>query len=165
MSKYNVSIPDDMMSVINGCTASLAGVGAIGGLIGPGADLVVIGPVWVGMTISLADKSGANLSEQTAKKIAMAVLAGAGAFLTGTKIASVGLGWLAAAFTLGTSLIASAAANAALNAAFTRSYGRAAAKFFLTTERISSVDVAINILIALVGNEYGFSTPYDDLLT
>jgi uncharacterized protein (DUF697 family) len=165
MSKYNVTIPENMTSVINNCTASLAGVGAISGLIGPGSDLVVIGPVWVGMTISLADKAGSNLSEQTLKKIALAVLTGAGAFIAGAKIASVGLGWVAAFFTGGLSLAASAAVNAALNAAFTRSYGRAAARFFLATERISSTDVAVKLLIALVGADYGFSTPYDDLLT
>jgi uncharacterized protein (DUF697 family) len=165
MSKYNAAIPEDMSRIINNCTAALGGVGLIGGLIGPGADLVVIGPVWIGMTVKLADKAGQSMSEQTAKKLALAVCTGAGAFIGGAKIASTALAWLSAPFTFGASLAINAAANAGLNAAFTRSYGRACARFFLQTNRISDTDVAVKVLIALVGIDYGFSTPYDHLVS
>lgn len=165
MTKFNAKIPDDMNRIIDNCTATLGGVGIIGGLIGPGADLIVIGPVWIGMTIKLAEKAGNALSEQKAEKIALAVCTGAGTFIGGAKIASTALAWLSAPFTFGASLAVNAAANAALNAAFTRSYGRACARFFLQTDEIGSVDVAVRVLIALVGLDYGFSTPYDYLLS
>lgn len=164
MAKYNISIPDDMMAIINDCTAGLAGVGLVGGAIAPHADLIVIAPVWVNMTIKLADKAGASLSEQTAKKIALAVFAGAGAFVSGVKMASFVFGWVGALFTMGGSVAVSAVANAAINAAFTRSYGRAAAKFFLATDQIGGIDKAMKILIALAGADYGFKTPYDNLI-
>lgn len=165
MSKFNAEIPDDMSRIIDNCTAALGGVGLVGGLIGPGADLAVIAPVWVGMTVKLANKAGQSLSDQTAKKIAMAVCTGAGTFIGGAKVASTVLAWLTAPLTLGASLAVNAGANAALNAAFTRSYGRACARFFLANERISNTDVAVRILIALVGMDYGFSTPYDHLIS
>lgn len=154
-----------MNKIINNCTAILGGVGILVGLAGPGADLIVIGPVWIGMTLALAEKAGQNLSQQTAKKIALTVCTGAGVFIGGTKIAAVGIAWLTAPLTFGWSLVASAAANAALNAAFTRSYGRACARFFLQTERISNIDIAVKIMIALIGIDYGISTPYDHLLS
>ncbi|RQO66000.1 hypothetical protein DBR43_27545 [Pedobacter sp. KBW06] len=164
MSKFIVEIPNEMTTVINGCAASLGGVGAFSGMIGAGTDLGIIGPVWVGMTISLANKAGSDLSEQALQKIAIAVFTGAGSFIAGAKIASAGLGWIAAVFTGGLSLAASAAANAALNVAFTRSYGRAVARFFLAKEPISSTEIVVKMLIALLGADYGIKTSHDHLL-
>lgn len=165
MTKFDASIPDDMQSVIDNCTAGLAGVGFIAGPFGPGTDLPIIAPTWIWMTYELGQRAGSSLSKHKAKKIAMAVLTGAGAFLAGTKVASAVLGWLGAFFTLGSSLIISGVANAAINAAFTRSYGRSVAKFFIAAGDIDDVEVAIQVLIAMTGRDYGFKTPYDDLLT
>jgi uncharacterized protein (DUF697 family) len=165
MGKYNVEIPEDMLSVIQGCTASLGAVGIAGGLIGPGADLVVIGPVWIGMTVKLAEQAGQNMSEQTAKKIALAVCTGAGSFVGGAKVAATLIGWLTAPLTFGASLAVSAGTNAALNASFTYAYGKAIARFFLTTTEISNTDVVVKILIALVCTDLGFNTPYDNLIS
>ena len=164
MGKYNTDIPDNMLSVINNCTTGLGIAGIGGGLIGAGTDLIVIAPVWVGMTVNLAEKAGHHMTEQTAKKIALAVCTGAGTFIAGTKIASSVLGWIGAAFTFGASLALSAAANAALNASFTKAYGKAAARFFLKTTQISNIEVMVSVIIALMGADLGFSTPYDYLI-
>ena len=40
----------------------------------------------------------------------------------------------------------------------------AAAHLFLSDAKITSVDVAVRLLIALMGADLGFSTPYDDLI-
>ena len=167
MGRFSSSheIPENMKDTINACAVGLGFVGIPGGILGPGADLVVIAPTWVGMTVALADQAGHAMSKQTAKKIALAVAAGGGAFAGGTKIASTAIGWLAAPFTLGASLAISAAANAGLNASFTYAYGRAAARYFLQTREIDNIEVMVGVLIALIGADLGFNTEYDHLIS
>ena len=116
------------------------------------------------MTVKIAEKTRYKLSEKNANKIATSVVAGASAFIAGPKITSVVLGWLSAGFTLGASLAAPTVANSALNAAITRSYGRSVARFFLAGDQQSDVETIVKILIALVGLDYSFNTPYDDLI-
>lgn len=163
--KSNQTIPSEMRDLINISTGALGLTGVWGGIAGPGADLPVIIPAWIGMTVGLAGQAELDIDKQTAKKVAMAVCTGAGALMGGTKLAATGIAWLTAPLTLGWSLVASAAANATLNATFTRAYGRAVAKFFLQTEKIDNIDVMVRVLIALIGFDLGFSTPHDDLIS
>jgi hypothetical protein len=161
MKKYNFDIPEKMQSIIESYTVGLGATGVIGGLIGPGADLIIIGPSWIKMTIELAEEADEELSEQSIKKIVLAVLTGAGAFMAGTKAASTGLAWITAIFTGGVSLFISAAANASLNALFTASYGRAVSQYFLLKRKIGIVDLAVPSIIALIGLDLGL--PIDQL--
>jgi hypothetical protein len=112
-------IPQKMMDTINNCTLGLGGVGIVGGAIGPGADLIVIAPTWVGMTCTLAAQAGDSMEEDTAKKIAIAVATDVGGFVIGSKIAATVAGWLLALPSAGLSLGLSMAGNAALNAKMT----------------------------------------------
>lgn len=164
-SRYKIDIPSEMLETIENHSLTLGGVGTVGGLFGPGADLFVIIPAWVHMTISLADKADTYMSEQTAKKIATAVATGAGTIMAGAKAASTILSWLTAIPTFGLSLLASSIANTTLNYTFTQTYGRAVARLFLQTTEISDTETMIKILIALVGAELGFSTPHDHLIS
>lgn len=157
MASFSASqpIPTNMEDTINTCAIGLGGVGIVGGVIGPGADLIVIAPAWVVMTVKLADQAGQNMDEQTAKKIAIAVATGGGAMVSGSKIAATGLSWLTAPFTLGLSLVVAATANAALNAAFTKAYGRACARYFMQTDEIHSAEVMVATLLAMIGADMG----------
>ena len=161
MKKYNFDIPKEMQTIVNSYTKGLGATGIVGGLIGPGADLIVIAPAWIKMTIELAKEADEELSEQTIKKIVLAVMTGAGAFMAGTKAASTGLAWVTAIFTGGISLAISAAANAGLNAAFTASYGRAVSRYFLLKRKIGIADLAVPTIIALIGLDLGI--PIDNL--
>lgn len=149
-------IPEKMKSIIKTCANGLGGVGIFGGLAGPGADLAIIIPTWVGMTMALADEANHTMSTQTAKRIALAVTTGLGAFMGGTKLASTGIAWLTAPFTGGASLAIAAAANAALNLTITRAYGRAVARYFIQVDEIDAIDVIITILISFVKSDLGF---------
>jgi uncharacterized protein (DUF697 family) len=150
-------IPRNMLNTIEGCAGGLGGVGIFGGLAGPGADLVVIAPVWAGMVVTLAVQAGKNMDKETAKKLTIAVATGVGSFALGTKVGATVLGWLLAIPSAGLSLAASAAANAALNAKFTHAYGKAVALYFLQTDSIDSIDVMTQVLISLVAIQFGFS--------
>jgi uncharacterized protein (DUF697 family) len=157
-------IPENMLDTITKCTTGLGAVGIVGGAIGPGADLIVIAPVWAGMVVTLANQAGASMDNQTAKKLCVAVATGVGTFVGGAKVASTVASWLFALPTAGLSIAANIAANAALNAALTRAFGRAVALYFLQTHEIESVDVVARILIALVGLEFGVSTSRSDIM-
>lgn len=167
MAKISSSypIPPNMESIITGHTLGLGGVGILGGLAGPGADLPVIAGSWVSMTLQLADEAGHHMERDLVKKICLAVATGAGAFLAGTKVAATAAGWITAAFTLGASLLVSAGGNAALNAAFTRAYGRSCARYFLQSDKIDGFDVVVAVLIALIGAEMGINMGSSSLVT
>jgi uncharacterized protein (DUF697 family) len=143
-------IPDDMQNTINAHTVGLGGVGIIGGIAGPHADLPIIALSWVTMTVDIAEKAGHEMDKQTAKKICAAVATAAGAMITGTKIAGSALGWIGAVFTGGASLVALAVANATLNAALTRSYGKACAMYFLQAEKIDTTYVVAMVLLKML---------------
>ena len=166
MAKISSSypVPPNMESIINGHTVGLGGVGILGGLAGPGADLPAIAASWVTMTLHLAEEAGHHLERDAVKKICLAVATGAGAFLAGTKLAATVGGWIAATFTFGTSLLVSAGGNAALNAAFTRAYGRSCARYFLQSEKIDGFDVVVAVLIALIGAEMGIKMGNSELI-
>jgi len=153
-----------MRTTITTCTAGLGGVGILGGAIGPGADLAIIAPTWVGMVCTLAAQSGSSMSQHTAKKLAMAVATGCGTFVVGTKIASTVFAWVLALPTAGMSVAANMAANAGLNAKLTHAFGTATARFFLQTSSIDNTDLAIQVIIALVGLEFGIPTSRDDVI-
>jgi len=156
-------IPENMRTTINACTAGLGAAGVIGGLIGPGTDLVPIALTWVGMVVTLADQAGTGMDRQTAKKVCVATAMGVGTFALGTKLASTVGAWLLAPFTGGLSLAANVAANVTLNAALTRYFGCAVARYFLQTEKIEDLDVMVKILIALVGLDFGIASPIPDI--
>lgn len=147
-----------MIDTIQACTLGTGGAGIFGGLAGPGADLPVIAATWIGMTVALADQAGHRLSRQTAKKITLAVAAGIGSFVTGTKIATAAVGWLTAAFTGGLSLFLTVGANVSLNSALTYAYGRAASRYFLETDDIDDVEVMVAALVALMCNDLGYKS-------
>lgn len=155
MKKHNLEVPEEMKSIIDSYTVGLGATGIVGGLIGPGADLIVIAPAWIKMTVDLAKEADEEMSKQTIKKTVLAVITGASAFMAGTKAASTGFAWLTAAFTGGISLAINAAANASLNALFTASYGRAVSKYFLLKREIGIVDLAVPSIIALIGLDLG----------
>jgi hypothetical protein len=157
--KYQQDIPENMMKVIMSRANSLTIVGGFAGLIGPGIDIPVIFPVWVEMTATLAGMAGHAMSNQTIKKVAMAVLTGSGAFLAGSKVATIALGWIGALFTGGLSLVLSAGANATLNRTITISYGKAVARFFLTTAEITDSEMMSKAVLGMVGVDFGISTP------
>lgn len=160
MTTYSASypIPQSMQDIIDGCTAGLGLVGIVGGAIGPGADLIVIAPTWVGMIVALADRAGSAMDEHTAMKIAKASAVGIGAFVGGAKIAATVGGWLLAIPSFGLSLGLSMAGNAALNAKVTNAFGKSVARYFLQTEGFESTDLIIEILTAMVSTQFGFSS-------
>jgi uncharacterized protein (DUF697 family) len=157
-------IPENMLNTINGCTAGLGAAGIVGGVVGPGADTIVIIPVWVGMVIALVGQAGASMDNQTAKKLCMAVLTGVGTFALGTKAASTFAAWLFALPTAGLSLVANAGVNGALNATLTRAFGRAVSRYFLQTHEIENWEVAALIIAALIGTEFGIPTSRSDII-
>jgi hypothetical protein len=156
-------IPQNMQDTINGCSAGLGAVGVLGGLIGPGTDLVPIALTWVGMVVTLAEQAGTNMDRQTAKKVCVATAMGIGTFVLGTKVASTIGGWLLAPFTGGLSLFANVTANVALNASLTRYFGRAVARYFLQTEKIEDLDLMVKILVALIGIDFGVASSVIDV--
>lgn len=156
-------IPENMKDTINNCTGGLGAVGVVGGAFGPGADLIVIAPTWAGMVVSLAAQAGSSMDAHTAKKLAIAVATGVGSFALGTKVAATAAGWLLAIPSGGLSLVLSMAGNAALNAKFTHAFGTATALYFLQTDDIDSVEVITQVLIALVGLQFGISTNRRDI--
>lgn len=160
MTTYSASyaIPQNMQDTIDNCTLGLGAVGLPAGVIGPGTDLAIIGVVWGGMTVTLAEQAGHVMNQDTAKKIAIAVATGAGAFVAGAKVASTAAGWLLAIPSFGLSVVLSAAGNAALNAAFTKVYGESVARYFLQT-RTDDTDLAVAILVALVAVGFGAPSP------
>jgi uncharacterized protein (DUF697 family) len=164
MTTYTASfpVPVNIREIINTCTAGLGAVGVVGGAIGPGADLLVIGPVWVGMTVAIADAAGITLGESNAKKIAYAAATGVGSFAGGAKIASTVAGWILALPTAGASLLLCIAGNAALNAKLTHAYGTSVAQYFLQTHDIDDSDLVIQILLALIAIQIGMdlNSPY-----
>ncbi len=157
-------IPQEMLDTINVCTGGLGAVGIVGGAIGPGADLVIIAPVWAGMVVKLADQAGTRMDNQTAKKLCVAVATGVGSFMAGTKMASTAAAWLLALPTAGLSLLASMGVNAGLNATLTRAFGRAVALYFLQTDKIESADVIAGLIIALVASQLGVPTSGADIV-
>jgi uncharacterized protein (DUF697 family) len=158
MTTYSASypVPQHMIDTIENCTAGLGVVGLAGGLMGPGADLVVIAPTWIGMTIALADQAGAAMDKETAKKLVFATATGIGSFAAGTKIAATVAGWLLAIPSAGLSLALCMGGNAALNAKCTHAYGMAVARYFLQTNGLESEDLTIRVLVALVAVQFGF---------
>jgi uncharacterized protein (DUF697 family) len=158
MTMYSASypVPQGMIDIIENCTAGLGAVGVVGGLVGPGTDLVIIAPTWIGMTIALADQAGAAMDEATAKKLVLATATGVGSFAAGAKIAATVAGWLLAIPSAGLSLGLSMAGNAALNAKFTHAYGMAIARYFLQTDGVEDGDLIVKVLIALVSVHFGF---------
>lgn len=157
MSEFNMyyPIPDRMKNIINISSKGLGGVGVLGGLAGPGADVPLIAGVWIAMTAELADEAGLSMSSNDIKKVVLAVSSGIGAMLAGTKIASTAIAWLTAPFTLGASLAISAGANATLNYAITKAYGRAVARYFLQTKEISNTKVIAKVLISMIVVDLG----------
>jgi uncharacterized protein (DUF697 family) len=158
MTTYSASypVPQRMIATIENCTVGLGAVGVFGGLFGPGTDLVIIAPTWIGMTIALADQAGVSMDEATAKKLVYATVTGVGSFAAGAKIAATVAGWLLAIPSAGLSLGLSMAGNAALNAKFTHAYGLAIARYFLQTDGLEDGDLTIKVLIALVAVQFGF---------
>jgi uncharacterized protein (DUF697 family) len=163
--QYSASypIPQKMRDTINNCVGGLGAVGVVGGAIGPGADLVVIAPTWVGMTCTLAAQAGQRMDEDTAKKLAVAVATGAGSFAIGTKIAATVGGWLLALPSGGLSLFLAMAGNAALNAKFTDAYGKSVARYFLQ-RKTNDNELAAKILIAMLAIQFGVSSPSSDVI-
>jgi len=154
-SSFNQNIPEEMNETIELCVAGLGGLGTLTGIIGAGTDLPIIAGTWVGMTVKLAAQAGHRLDFQTAKKITLAVSAGVGTMIVGAKAATTVLGWVAAAFTGGLSLLLAAGANATLNATLTYAYGRAAARYFLTTEELSNTEVMISVILNFMAENLG----------
>jgi len=164
MTTYSASfpVPSNITEIINGCTAGLGAVGVIGGAIGPGADLAVIGPVWIGMTLAIADAADITMDQNMAKKIVYATATGVGSFAGGAKIASTVAAWLLAIPSAGASLLISMAGNAALNAKLTHAYGMAVARYFLQTDDFDNGDVVVQVLLALIALQFGLGidNPY-----
>jgi hypothetical protein len=166
MGKYkNIAITSKMESAIDKTAKGLAGVGVIGEAFAPGLDIAVIVPAWTILTIALAVQAGQVMEEQKARRIAMAVCTGVGALVAGTKVASTVIGWLAAPFTFGLSLLVSVSANATLNYTFTKAYGRSAARYFLASGDITDSEIAFKAIVALIGLDLGIPTPYDHLIS
>lgn len=157
-------IPDNMLSTIRACTAGLGAVGIGGGLLGPGADLPVIAPTWIGMVATLAAQADLRLEDGAVSRLVMACASGCATFVAGTKTASTVAAWLFSPLTGGSSLALNCAANAALNAKLTHAFGSATARYFLQAEQIAKTDIAVGIIIALVGLEFGIPTPRDDII-
>jgi uncharacterized protein (DUF697 family) len=153
-----------MMDTIEGCTAGLGAVGLVGGAIGPGADLPIIAPVWIGMTIALADQAGSAMDKETAKKIVYATATGVGSFVAGSKIAATVAGWLFAIPSGGLSLGLCMAGNAFLNGKLTHAYGKAVALYFLQTEGLDDGDLTVQVLIALVAVQMGLPSGNPDVI-
>ncbi|MFN9030114.1 MAG: hypothetical protein ACK5XM_07870 [Betaproteobacteria bacterium] len=152
-----------MRNTIECCTAGLGVIGPIGGALGPGTDLPVIIPTWVGMVCTLAEQAGHQMDKHTAKKVAMATATGAMSMVAGTKVASTVLGWLLSIPSGGASLLASMAANSAINAKFTHAYGKACALYFLQSDGPDSTDVVVAVLLALIGLEFGIPSSRKDV--
>lgn len=80
----------------------------------PVADTFVVAGIWATMMTGIARKTGHDLDLETGKKVALAVISGAGAYWTGCKaltwiIAKVpGIGW-----------VTGSGANSVLNGAYT----------------------------------------------
>lgn len=149
-------IPARTEQIIEKYALGLGAVGIPGGLIGPGADLAVIVPAWINMTVELAEDASHTFEKQALKKIVSAAATGIGLLGAGTKIAASVIGWLTAPLTGGLSLLVSAGANASLNTLFTYAYGRACARYFLQTDELNNADVFVRFLICAVGSEMGY---------
>ncbi len=157
-------IPQNMQDTIDNCTVGLGAVGIVGGIIGPGADLIVIAPTWVGMVVALAEQAGEAMDEATAQKICLAAATGGAAFLAGAKIAATIGAWILAIPSGGASVAVWAVGNAALNAKFTDAFGKATARYFLQTESVEASDIVVQILLALVGLQFGIPTGRHDIV-
>ncbi|WP_228126826.1 hypothetical protein [Candidatus Viadribacter manganicus] len=118
------SIPPEMLRVIEGYTHALGAVGIVGGVIGPGADLVVTAPTMTNMFKDLAQRAQRTLSDDDARKIALSVL-------TASSGASVAAGWLLALPVGG--MILGAAMNASLSTALMNHAGRSFALYLLNS--------------------------------
>lgn len=80
----------------------------------PGSDLVVVTGIWTTMMTGIARKTGHSLDVETGKKVVVAVVAGAGAYWTGSKT----LTWILAKIP-GIGWATGSAINSGLNGAFT----------------------------------------------
>ena len=65
------------------------GVGPIGAIPGAGmADAAAVGGIWTTLFVSMTGKAGKSLSQSTVKSFVTAVVAGAGTYYIGCKLAS-----------------------------------------------------------------------------
>lgn len=158
-------IPSNMTATIEHCTLGLGAVGIVGGAIGPHADVGIIAPVWIGMAAALADQAGVAMNEGTLRKLVYATATGVVGFGVGTKIVSTVAGWLLAIPSGGLSLAIGMAGNAALNAKLTHSFGRAIARYFLQADEIDNGELAVAVLTALIGRDFGISIHCDHVIS
>jgi hypothetical protein len=154
-------IPSNMAETIENSTLGLAGVGIVGGAIGPHADVAIIAPVWIAMAVKLASQAGSAMDKATISKLIYATATGVAGFAAGTKIVSTVAGWLLAIPSGGLSLAIGMVGNAALNAKLTKSFGEALARFFLQTHDVDHGETAVAVLTALIGRDFGIKINND----
>jgi uncharacterized protein (DUF697 family) len=91
----------DYDTILRSAVAAAATAGPLAMSPIPGTDTIVVAGAWIGMIVAIAKKTGCDeLDAETAKKIALGVIAGAGAYWTGSKLFTwtlakiPGIGWV-----------------------------------------------------------------------
>jgi hypothetical protein len=108
---------DDYDSII--ATAVLAAAGAGPTIVVPLLDPVTMSTIWTTMTVRICQRAGHAVDRAAAGRLALAVMAGTGAYWTGSKLLGSLLSKIP--FTIGPTI----AANSILNALFTLRLGNA----------------------------------------
>lgn len=129
----NSMIPEKYRSDVHKALIAVAAIGPIG-LLGD-LDAVAVTAAWSGLLTAMFMDANAHLDKETAKKLTLAVLAAAGGYYAGCKLATK-------LFLLvpGAGLIIGAGASAIANVVFTYRFAWVIAKM-LEEDRISSKNI------------------------
>ncbi len=117
---------EDYDTILRSAAAAAAAAGPLAMSPVPGTDTIVVAGAWTGMIVAIAKKAGRDeLDAEAAKKIILGVIAGAGAYWTGSKfftwiLAKIpGIGW-----------VTGSGINSGLNVVFTLWLGYVLIDFF-----------------------------------
>jgi hypothetical protein len=104
-------------------TAVKCAIAAVPGAFVPGIDLAAVGGLWVYMMNKIADEHNITFDEEPIRFVGT-IAAGVGAYWTGSKIFTYGIGIVLAFLTFGLGALLIPVTNVILNAYFTWSVGR-----------------------------------------
>jgi uncharacterized protein (DUF697 family) len=142
-----MAVKTEYREIVRRGTLSAGAVG-VPGAVSFGLDVTAMTGIWTAMLIAIADKSAHRTDKVFAAKVVAGVLAGVGAYLTGSKIAVGLLNLIPGAGTL-----AAMGVNSGLNALFTYRFGHAMSSLFDkgTFDTSDAASATATVLTVIVG--------------
>lgn len=146
-------------------TSVKCAIAAVPGSFIPGIDVAAVGGLWVYMMNKIAEEHKIKFEDEPIK-FAGTIAAGVGAYWTGSKIFTWGIGAILAVFTMGAGALLIPITNVILNAYFTWSVGRRMdAIFAANSGSEAGIEIGKQIIKAVchIPSRSEFSEFWDDV--